>query len=303
MTTKARNVSRMMAVVPAMNSEASIANVLFQLWRAKVSAVTVVVNGCTDGTERAVRDAADALFDLEQHGGQPMWVLVAASQSALGIDVPRAVGTYAAMRCDIAWDQLVIVDGDWKGAFGPALEVHLHKIEEDGYDVTWVRDRENARMRTSRPDLDIWNGVLRRKAPDLLGVDAARSPIVIRRSVFQNISPYYLHHPGLWLAHCILARDGAAPTKGKSNRLKLAGLPFDARHLGNPIRSKVHQEKIAETLVGDAIEAKELLNGGHPSREWHGKTWLGYHAERDVGKLSEFSASTAKISGRVIRLN
>lgn len=121
--------ARPCAVVPAKDNAASIGNVIRQLRRAGIPSCVVVANGCSDDTPaqalRHAKEAGVACFALE-------------FASALGPDVPRAAGAFAALRVFPGSDPLVLVDGDWLGSFGPSLESAVCHALAARWDVQFV---------------------------------------------------------------------------------------------------------------------------------------------------------------------
>ena len=277
-------------MIPARNCERSIANVLRQVHKAGIQQSVVVVNGSIDKTANAARDTIDAL-------GLHAWVCDLADP--LGPDVPRALGVLYALRLrptDL-WDSCVIVDGDWEGSFGNNLALYIRTASVRGLDVAWpgeatrrIDDEGETAGAISRrqmqSDITIWNEALKSIAPSLKGACPSRAPLWLSRRICATISPLLLCHPGLWMAQCVLVSQSP-----KDPRISLGVIDFDARWLGNPTRSRGHQELMQDTLIGDAVEGVAALTGQRQTREWNGRVRIGYHADRDIEFLRQWSAS------------
>lgn len=294
---------RQIGVIPAHNCADSISNVLGQLRRCGFDQCIVVANGCTDGTAEQARTAGEKL---------KLTLSILEFKNALGHDVPRAVGALHALRTGISWDVVTFVDGDWKGSFGPSLSHFL--MEAECYDVTWPKaDLRQEYMWgatgkegevAARPSyLEIWNRVLKDDMPVLQDVSPSRLPLSVARHVFQKVSPKLLAHPGKWLAQCILAyvEAGNHTCKNTGNAalreeqhdegLMLGCVRCDIRWFGNPVGSALHQRKLIETLIGDALEGTAILQNKQPSRRWRGKVWTGYQKNRNLKALEDFASS------------
>lgn len=263
-------------VVPVRNEAASIRNVVRQLHRAGVRTCVIVVNGSTDETPHCAREVAARCFDHFR---------IVQVFEALGPDVPKALGTYVGLRDFPHAEWFLYVDGDWKGSFGPMLNTYLQESIESGEQVHWVgvRDAERQiRLSGSFPKEDerFWHPFLAKYFPNLQRAAISRSPLLVRRQVFHDISPYWLYHPGIWFALC--ARKQAPKFRLRVN------LTWDTKLVGNPTRSRDHAQKMSDTLLGDALEGYCLLSGRKPSRTWNGRSVDGYNSHRRIDLLRQW---------------
>lgn len=264
------------AVVPVRNEAASIANVLRQLHRAGVKTCVIVVNGSTDETPHVAKQSASLLFDAFH---------IVNVFEALGPDVPKAVGTYVALRAFPRVEWFLYVDGDWKGSFGPMLNEYVSECIQSGGHVNWVHAPkpngfDGLYGYTPKPGEELWESVLSKRFPDLQNAAPSRSPLLIRRQAFEHISPYWLHHPGRWFAFCALEGRAILPLYVSSS--------WDTRLVGNPPRSREHAVKMAETMLGDAVEGCFLLCGKKPIRRYDGRILDGYHSLRRTDILQQW---------------
>lgn len=230
------------AIVSVHNEANTIENVLRQLHRAKIARCVIVLNGCTDDSYIRATSVRHLQYPL----------LCVHVSDPLGPDVPRAFGTLAGLR---RWPEIthyVYVDGDFGGSFGPMLDAFLTKAISENCDVLWSGRSKRAYDFKQRPDLQVWNQLKKQLPRHLVNVDPAVLPTVIRKHVFQVLSPYWLHQPAIWFARVILHtpsfRVGAEETT-------------DVQLLGNRVRSMAHDRTMQQWLYVDAIEAACLLTG------------------------------------------
>jgi len=282
-------VAQVCAVVQARNEEASIANVISQLWRAGVAYSVIVVNGSRDKTAQiAQRVARDGT-------GLPaarMRCTVLTANIPLGHDVGKAVGVYAARRLRWPVHIYVFVDGDWNGGFGPRLAQWLDRAVEEDSDIAltqWAPQTQVSRW--ERPDWEIWQDVFSLHWPNLLGTAASQAPMAVRGTVFDRISPYWLHQPSKWLAYALMLQP----------QLKVTASPeIQAALVGNPSRSATHQHLMLETLLGDAVEAARITVGRQGGRWWQGRERIGYHRYRRTDVLRQYMAQSSSVFGVAI---
>lgn len=233
--------ARIWAVVPAHNEASAIANVLGQLQRAGVARAIVIANGCTDATVAVVR-RMKARLDLP--------ITLVHFPQRLGHDVPRAIGTFTALRAADKPTHLLYVDGDWRGSFGPILAAFLDHALCHHAQIQWI-DRHCAETNGELGAvIGMWRTAdtalpnhLRRAAPFML-------PLLVRSDVFQRISPYWLHHPGIWFT--LTAKEWPY-----LRHIVFEG--WDVRLVGNDSRNGRHTEHMRNTLLEDARDGCAVL--------------------------------------------
>jgi hypothetical protein len=261
-------------VVPARNEEESIHNVYRQIHRAGITACVTVVNGSTDKTEKLAQKLAPLYFRHHRE------IVI---QRALGPDVPRAIGAFAVLRefPDMEW--VVLVDGDWKGSFGPDLahcvdHARTHKLDVQFVTFQARAAREVSTAQTLRPDEEIWRIITLRHAPSLFGSAPSYAPMVVSRKALCSVSPYWLHHPGRWFTYVFwrfLAHDLSVGVFDN----------WDVRACGNQTRNRLHNQNMQKTILGDAIEALCMIEGLRPTRWFRGVMQDGYHTSRRIDVL------------------
>jgi hypothetical protein len=263
------------AIIPVQNEAASIGNVLRQVYRAGVRSCVVVVNGSTDETPHVAQQVGAHSFT---------YFRVVHVFEALGPDVPKSVGAYVALRESPCTQWFLFIDGDWKGSFGPMLGDFLTESLSSGEEIHWVQARNvelpGANGQSLREDEEVWKSVLEKRYPELQHVAPSRVPLLVHKDVFAKISPFWLHNPGRWFAMCVLARS-------PDFRLRVSRT-WDSKLVGNPTRGRDHAVRMAETLLGDAVEGCRLLYGRKPIRTWHGRRLDGYHSLRRVDLLRQW---------------
>lgn len=251
------------AIIAAADEETTIENVLIQARRAGCERCIVVVNGSTDETLTRANRVGTRLFKE---------ICVIDFQSLCGPDISHTIGLVHArlMWPDTEW--FLLLDGDLAGAFGPALETFVAAAFETQAETIWMASHDTE-MRT---DQALWRSVLAYTRPSLISAQPAQVPRLIHTSVLAKLPQEALIHPGFWLAHC-----------AQSCRISAASIPFDARILGNKSKSRHHQQRMQETLIGDALEGIRVLLKKKPHRRWQGKLYLGYHPARRLDLLFE----------------
>jgi hypothetical protein len=259
------------AVVPAKDVEISISNTLRQLNRAGITKTLVICNGCRDKTKMKVQETIPKL-------NMPVELLE--YPIALGHDVPRAYGAIYAWR-KRECSHLLFIDGDWNGSFGPMLESFINECLDRKLDIMWAHFAVSSD--NSRAYLAPWCPANLQNLPELLHANPAIAPIMVSIATFSLLSPYWLHHPGKWFAYAIQLSP-------KGLRLGVNRL-WDGRLTGHMLKDRKHDDKMKETLLGDAAEGNCILSARPLSRVFAGKVRIGFHHERRVDLLLKEFAS------------
>lgn len=248
------------AVVPVQNEADRLDAVLDSIRALPLDLVLPVVNGSRDGSGEILE-----LYPRKDLI-KPIYF-----EEPLGIDVPRAVGALHARR--VGAEAVLFVDGDMAGNIRPALEELLRSVR-DGVDLSLVDCYPS-------PDC-VWENPLvtelvemRRRlngALGLAGLGAAspsHGPHAVTRRLLDSVPIRELAVPPVALVRA--ARQG----------LKV-GVAVSIPHyeLGSPDRGPDHALSIAETIIGDHLEAFCVLDGRKRSRVRDGVTYDGYHHTR-----------------------
>lgn len=250
------------AVIPVQNEEASVGRVLEQVLALPVDLVIPVVNGCRDRSREIIRGyAADPRV-------RPLEFT-----EPLGLDVPRAVGAARARKLGAA--AVLFVDGDMGGEVAPALRDLLTAVTRGGLDLALTDCYPPGAPGPSSPlahTLFEVRRLLNRALglPGLGGASPCHGPHAVSARFLETVPLKSLAVPPLALVGAVQAglRVGVA-----------ASLPHAA--LGSSERGEEHALRLAETIIGDHLEAFCVLTGKkNRSRTLRGLTFDGYNPER-----------------------
>lgn len=257
------------AVVPVKNEALTIARAINSLLSADVDLVIPVLNGCRD----------DSLAVIKKMGLRNVWPIC--FEEPLGIDVPRAVG--AARAYQIGAQVILFVDGDMGGNITSALkgltksarQKNAHLVLTDCYPLAGpaVLSPLASHLIKVRSLLNRTLGL----AKEIGSASPSHGPHAISRCFLEQIPVRELAIPPVTLA---LAAQ-------KKLRITI-GAQIPHAQLGSPQRDPVHCHRIAETIIGDCLEALQVYQGARRDRTCAGVTYLGYHPERRFDLLAKF---------------
>lgn len=257
------------AVVPAQNEIVTIKKVIDVILAAGAALVIPVVNGSADGTAAAVRSRTGARV-------APVFF-----DEPLGVDVPRAVGALCAREAGAGC--VLFADGDMGGDIRPALVALVDAVQRgadlaltDCYPHAYPREPLAVKLLRVRALLNRAIG-----RPELGAASPSHGPHAVSARFLARIPAPELAVPPVALA--LAAREGLRIAVG-------AAIPHSL--LGSPVRSEEHAYRIAETIVGDCIEAYRVFRGQKRSRTWGGRTYVGYHRHRRRDLLASFDPAT-----------
>ncbi|MDQ0285269.1 hypothetical protein J2Z49_000362 [Desulfofundulus luciae] len=260
----------LVAVVPVKNEAPSLEKVLKNLLAVPVDLVIPVLNGCNDCSEQIIQGFPARLV-------QPL-----VFAEALGIDIPRAVGAIRAQKLDA--QAVLFVDGDMGGDIVHVLRELVMAVTTRGVDLALTNcypARELVRLSDLASYLLEIRLALNRELglAQLIGpASPSHGPHAVSRKFLDQIPLRELAVPPVALA--LAAKQGLKTGVGAT---------IAHRHLGSPFRSPVHARRIAETIIGDCLEAINLARGLPRERSLNGVTYLGYHPERRFDLLEAFS--------------
>ncbi|SHJ74494.1 hypothetical protein [Desulfofundulus thermosubterraneus] len=259
----------LVAVVPVKNEALRLEKVLKNLLAVPVDLVVPVLNGCNDGSEQIIRDFPSRL------------VKALVFDDALGIDIPRAVGAIQAKK--LGARAVLFVDGDMDGDIIDVLRELARAVTTKEADLALTNcypAEELARLSDLASYLLEIRLALNRELglAQLIGpASPSHGPHAVSRKFLDQIPLRELAVPPVALA--------LAAKQGLKVRVKAT---IAHRHLGSPFRSPVHARRIAETIIGDCLEAINLACGLPRERSLNGVTYLGYHTERKFDLLEAF---------------
>lgn len=254
-------------VVPVKNEEAGIAKTLDNCLNLPVKEIIIILNGCIDNSREVIQN----------HPLRKKFQIIEFTEP-LGIDIPRAVG--AALAYSNNSTGVLFLDGDMQGNISEHLEQLIMAVNH-GVDMALTNCYPYI---TIRPSFAKTILQYREKLNRSLGLfnelglaNPCHGPHAVSRKLLEKIPLRAIAIPPLSLAMAVKA----------NLKVKVAtSIPHNL--LLSPLRNEAHSTLIAETIIGDCLEAMCFLNQRPPSREDNGIFYLGYHPERKFGILEEF---------------
>ncbi|MEW6276527.1 MAG: glycosyltransferase [Bacillota bacterium] len=257
------------AVVPVKNEAATVGKVIKTLLAAGTDLVIPVLNGCRDDSQAAIQN-------LGQSQVQPL-----VFEEALGIDVPRAVG--AAWAYKRGAQVVLFVDGDMAGDLaGPLGELVMNVLKRNAHlALTDCYPPEAPAELSSLASYLIKVRILLNRTigleKEIGSASPAHGPHAVSRTFLEQIPVRELAIPPVALA---LAAK-------KRLRVKI-GARVPHSRLGSLQKDPVHCHRIAETIIGDCLEAMQAYRDQQRNRSRKGAAYLGYHPERRFDILEQF---------------
>lgn len=251
------------AVIPACNEETGIAQVLDNLEQlTSLDVVIPVLNGCTDQTRQVVLDHA-----LSSHIAMIDYPL------PLGIDVPRSWGADCAFQ--LGADAVLFVDGDLEGTLADCLNDLLQEVLEKNCDLALTNCYPYIGYRSETAKSVIYyREQLNRKLGLFSSIGLAtpsHGPHCVSRHLLESIDTECFSVPPLMLVKAMQAKLTIRVASRLTNQ------QWTSRQRGD-----THNQKIADTIIGDCIAAMQYLNHQPMTREENGIQYLGYRAEPQI---------------------
>jgi len=259
----------LIAVVPARNEEKRIIKAVDTLLTTPLDLIIPVINGSTDNSLAIVRLIRSPRI-------LPVFFV-----ESLGIDVPRAVG--AKIACDRGADAILFLDGDMEGNISKNLCELLDNVISRGYDMSLTNcypDSSQEVLSTLASHLLEERRRLNRKIGLEKKIGAAspsHGPHAVSRRFLDLIPLRELAIPPVSLA-----------LAAKNNLRVNIGTTIGHKYLGSPEKDQNHSRLIAETIIGDCIEAFHVFSNEKRSRTRGGIEYTGYHPERRFDILEKF---------------
>jgi len=255
-------------VIPVKNEEENIKKTLDNCKCLPIDNIIVVLNGCTDNSLEIVR--SHTLRD---------YIRIIEFTEPLGIDVPRAIGAAFAYKNNAS--AVLFLDGDMQGNICRHLKELVIAVTLDNIDMALTNCYPYI---TTRPAIASTVLSYREKLNRSLGVFAqlglaspSHGPHAISRRLLQTIPWKALAVPPLSLAMAVQANLNVKVVTSVAHNLLLS-----------PLRDDNHSILIAETIIGDCLEALNYLGGKPVAREDNGIFYLGYHPYRKFQVLEEY---------------
>jgi glycosyltransferase involved in cell wall biosynthesis len=254
-------------VVPAKNEAGRITTVLRNLSLLPIDHIILVINGSQDTTLQEALDTPNPKLQLLYF------------EAALGIDVPRAIG--AKVAYSVGSDTILFVDGDMVGTFNENLTELINSVSLRHLDLALTNcyPAEPRHIERYNPTFH-WRQNLNKELGlfKKIGLSTpAHGPHVVSRKFLETV-PF-----------CELAVPPVAMALARLGRLKIdVATTLPHYRLGSSIKNQAHANKIIDTIVGDCLEAISIYQGNERSRQWQGKSYIGYHNERRISFVDEF---------------
>lgn len=257
------------AVVPARNEEKRLKKTIGTLLALPFESIIPVINGSSDGSYDVVRQIKSPRLS-------PLYF-----KEPLGFDVPRAVGAKAALDQGAA--AVLFLDGDMDGDIAENLKELISVVEAGNADMA-LTNCYPGNNRTGLSALASRVLKVRRWLNREIGLEQtigaaspSHGPHAVSRRILLSVPLRELAIPPVSLA--------LAVKKGLAVRV---GTAVPHRALGSPEKDSQHSELIAETIIGDCLEALRVYRGERRSRSLGPKEYDGYHSRRRWDLLDEF---------------
>ncbi len=259
----------LIAVVPVLNEEKRLKKALLAATAALPDLIVPVFNGCTDNSLLVVKEIKSA----------PIYPLI--FHEPLGIDVPRAAGAKAAL--DLGASAVLFLDGDMEGDIGANLRELAQTVTRKGMDMALTDCYPQSRVISPLAQKVIEARLYLNRTIGLEKVLGAASPShgphAVSRRFLLTVPLRELAVPPVSLA--LAAKYGLAISTGTS-------IPH--HKLGSPEKDPSHATKIAETIIGDCLEAACAYQGKERVRTCGPMHYDGYHSTRRLDLLEKFLA-------------
>lgn len=256
-----------MAVVPAKNEQGRIGKVLTMLGEAPVDKIIVVVNGSRDNTLTEIEA-------LNMTKVEVLWF-----EPELGIDIPRALGAYAAFREGAT--SVVFVDGDMIGEIYGVIRkliyaVTCRKVDlamTDCYPHTPYGNKLADQMLAYRKLLNEVLGIY----PRIKVATPSHGPHAVSRRLMEKADFRDFAVPPVILAFAV------------KHHLRVDVPAALAQvQLGSKVRDYYHAKNVADTVIGDTIEALNYFYDKPRIRRYLFKDFQGYNPGRRFDILQDF---------------
>jgi len=255
------------AVVPAQNEQGRIGSVLTMLKKTSINKIITVVNGSMDNTFSEIK--ALKIPNIE----------ILYFKSELGIDVPRAIGAYAAYKEGA--EAIIFIDGDMTGPISKNINDLISAVEHQGVDLALSNCYSSLpyasnlarRVMAYRKILNISLGIYQK-----IGVATpSHGPHAVSHRLLEQIDFTYFAVPPMVLAFSVK----------KGLKVEVA-TSLEQSDLGSKIRGYSHAKKITDTIVGDTLEALHYFNDKPRSRTFGNQEFQGYNPYRRFDLLEKY---------------
>lgn len=257
------------AVVPIKNEEKKLYRTMQTLLSIPVELIVAVVNGSKDDSYKIIRHCLTEKI-LPLHFTE-----------ALGFDVPRAIGAKAALERGAA--TILFIDGDMDGNLSENIKELVNLINRGAVDMalTDCYPGENRKGLSYLANLVLKARIQLNRAIGLeesLGAASpSHGPHAVSRRLLMSIPLRELAIPPVSLA--LAAKGGFKVCVGTRAPHKV---------LGSPYKNTRHARLIAETIIGDCMEAINVYHGKERRRDCCQAEYDGYHSQRRWDLLDSY---------------
>lgn len=257
------------AVVPARNEEKRLKKTLETLLAIPAELIIPVINGTNDSSCHIIRQIrSPRIFRLY-------------FKESLGIDVPRAIGAKAAL--DKGATAVLFVDGDMDGNITENVKELASRVTAGGADMA-LTNCYPGEYRAGLSALASRVLEIRRMLNREIGLEQiigaaspSHGPHAVSRRLLLSVPLREFAVPPVTL--------GLAAKSGLDVRI---GTTMPHKALGSPEKDPLHSELVAETIIGDSLEALCVYRGEQRSRNLDSVEFNGYHALRRWDLLDAF---------------
>lgn len=228
------------AVIPAYNEANTINTVLENLTPCNFQKIILVANGCTDLTE-----------EIAQRSPIKSQLKILSFPEPLGLDIPRAIG--AAYAKKYYPQGIVFIDGDMDGEITPAIYKLLLGLKK-GLDLALTNCYPLPdRLSDLAANVLKYREIVNKKLglfPQIGHATPSHGPHAISARLLAQIPFNALAIPPLTLAYASQNHFQVGVAASISHKL-----------LGSPLRSSEHAQNVADTIIGDCLQALAYLEG------------------------------------------
>lgn len=261
------------AVVPIKNEEIKLRKTIETLLSIPVDLIVTVINGCNDNSYNIIRHCL-----TEKN-------LLLHFTEALGFDIPRAIGAKAALQQGA--NTILFIDGDMDGNLSKNLKELVSPVSLGYADMTLTDcyPGENTKgisnlanlVLNARYQLNCAIGL----AQTLGTASPSHGPHAVSRRLLMSIPLRELAIPPVSLALAV-----------KGGFMVCVGTRAPHKELGSPQKNALHSQLIAETIIGDCMEAINVYHGKDRRRSCNHVEYDGYHSQRRWDLLNSYLAET-----------
>ena len=257
------------AIVPIRNEESRLKKTIETLLTISSDLIVPVINGCNDNSYNVV-------LQIRSPRIMPLYF-----KEPLGIDVPRAVGAKAAL--DKGATAVLFLDGDMDGDIAGNVKELVSRVTDGAADMA-LTNCYPGEFQASLSTLATRVLKIRRRLNREIGLEQtlgaaspSHGPHAVSLRFLLSVPLRELAIPPVSL--------GLAAKKGLNISV---GTTIPHKALGSPEKDSLHSERIAETIIGDCLEAHNVYRDEKRRRSTSSVEYNGYHCQRRWDLLEAF---------------